>query len=75
MNNYNQTSELSYKSAIVQAFNPNLGEISCQTGPELYPKCIPPIKKGIRLQTENYKDVFEYDWQNSIVFKKAIAAE
>lgn len=54
-----------------QAFFRERNEISCQTDPKLLKK-ISPIRKTIKLQTENYKDIYRTDWAESNIFKRAL---
>lgn len=72
--NFQQTSEVSLRSAKVQAFLREKNESSCQTDPQML-KGKSPITKTIRLQTENIKDIYRSDWAHSRIYIHALRSE
>lgn len=71
----NQTSEIDIRSAKHQAFEDARNEMSCQTDPAMLPRAKTPVKKTVKLQTEKHKDVYNFDWAQSSVFRKAMRDE
>lgn len=71
--NYGQTSDISCRSARIQVSKPRT-EMSCQTDPKML-RGRTPIKRNVRNQTENYKDVYNSDWAQSRVCRAALRME
>jgi len=41
----------------------------------MLPRTKTPVKKTVRLQTEKHKDVYNFDWAQSSIFRKAMRDE